>query len=91
MTPQKEEFPCDKRLVRLLIHAGFAERRKKLRSTLKRVPKRLNRLPEWHAVRWKEAYSAFIEDERMDARPEEFEFDDWLELASDFASFGEEE
>ena len=91
MTPQQEEFPCDKRLVRLLIHAGFAERRKKLRSTLKRVPKRLNRLPEWHAVRWKAAYSAFIEDERMDARPEEFEFDDWLELATDFASFGEEE
>lgn len=91
MTPQQEELPCDRRLVRLLIHAAFAERRKKMRSTLKRVPKRLNRIPNWHSARWKEAYSAIVEDERMDARPEELEFEDWLELASDFTSFGEEE
>lgn len=91
MTPQQEQLPCDRRLVRLLIHAGFAERRKKLRSTLKRVPKRLNRIPGWHAARWKEAYSALIDDERMDARPEQFEFEDWLELACDFTSLLEEE
>ena len=48
----------------------------------------INRLS---AARWKSAYANLADDERMEARPEEFDFDDWVELAMDFAEFNEEE
>ncbi len=30
------------------------------------------------------AYAAHVDDERMEARPEEFELDDWISLAVSF-------
>ena len=80
MTPSGEEFDCDKRLVKQVIHTTFTQRRKKIRSTLKSVPKRINRIPQWHSGRWKKAFASLIEDERLDSRPEELDFDDWIEL-----------
>ena len=79
-----EQWPCDVRLVRQMIHQCFAERRKKLRTTLKRAPKRINRVAGWHNARWKDAYAAHADDDRMEARPEEFELDDWISLAVSF-------
>lgn len=83
MTPSGEIFDCDKRLVKQVIHATFAQRRKKLRSTLKPAPKRISRIPEWHSGRWKKAFASLIQDERLDSRPEELDFDDWVELCCD--------
>ena len=83
MSPSGEEFDCDKRLVKLAIHTTFTQRRKKIRSTLKSVPKRINRIPQWHSGRWKKAFASLIEDERLDSRPEELDFDDWIELCCD--------
>ena len=83
MTPSGEVFDCDKRLVKQVIHTTFAQRRKKLRSTLKSAPKRINRIPEWHSGRWKKAFSSLAQDERLDSRPEELDFDDWIELCCD--------
>lgn len=83
MTPSEEIFDCDKRLVKQVIHATFAQRRKKLRSTLKSAPKRISRIPEWHSGRWKKAFASLIQDERLDSRPEELDFDDWVELCCD--------
>jgi 16S rRNA (adenine1518-N6/adenine1519-N6)-dimethyltransferase len=83
MTPSGEIFDCDKRLVKQVIHATFAQRRKKLRSTLKSAPKRISRIPEWHSGRWKKAFASLIQDERLDSRPEELDFDDWVELCCD--------
>lgn len=83
MTPSVEIFDCDKRLVKQVIHATFAQRRKKLRSTLKSAPKRISRIPEWHSGRWKKAFASLIQDERLDSRPEELDFDDWVELCCD--------
>ncbi len=91
MMPSHEEFPVDKRLVKQLIHQAFSQRRKKLRTSLKSVPRRLNRVPNWYSQRWKDSYSKLIDDERMDARPEELDFDDWIELTQDFVKFSEEE
>ena len=91
MMPSHEEFPVDKRLVKQLIHQAFSQRRKKLRTSLKSVPRRLNRIPNWYSQRWKNSYSELNDDERMDARPEELDFDDWIELTKDFVKFGEEE
>jgi 16S rRNA (adenine1518-N6/adenine1519-N6)-dimethyltransferase len=79
-----EEWPCDVRLVRQMVHQAFAERRKKLRTTLKRSPRRINRVSEWHSARWKTAYAAHTESEHMEARPEELELDDWISLAVSF-------
>ena len=79
-----EEWACDARLARQMIHLAFAERRKKLRTTLKRSPRRINRVSGWHTARWKAAYAHHLDDERMEARPEEMELDDWISLAVSF-------
>lgn len=79
-----EEWACDARLARQMIHLAFAERRKKLRTTLKRSPRRINRVSGWHTARWKDAYAHHLDDERMEARPEEMELDDWISLAVSF-------
>ncbi len=87
MMPSDEQFAVDKRLVKQIIHQAFNQRRKKLRTSLKSIPRRLNRIPNWYSARWKFAYTNLIDDERMEARPEEFDFDDWVKLAIDFAEF----
>ncbi|DAC31391.1 MAG TPA: ribosomal RNA small subunit methyltransferase A [Candidatus Poseidoniaceae archaeon] len=79
-----EEWACDARLARQMIHLAFAERRKKLRTTLKRSPRRINRVSGWHNARWKAAYAHHVDDERMEARPEEMELEDWISLAVSF-------
>ena len=83
MTPSHEQFDCDKRLVKQVIHQAFKQRRKKIRTSLKSIPRRLNRVPNWYSARWKLAISSLSDDERMNARPEEFDFDDWIEFCQD--------
>lgn len=80
-----EQWDCDVKLVRQMIHQAFAERRKKLRTTLKRAPRRINRVSGWHTARWKAAYAGLAEDERMEARPEELELEEWISLAVSFS------
>ena len=87
MEPHGEEWPCDVRLVRQMIHLAFDQRRKKLRSTLKNVPRRLGRVKGWHAGRWKQAFAGHLEDERMERRPDELELDDWVDLCCSFTDF----
>ena len=83
MKPSHEQFDCDKRLVKQVIHQAFKQRRKKIRTSLKSIPRRLNRVPNWYSARWKLAISSLADDERMNARPEEFDFDDWIEFCHD--------
>lgn len=84
MEPHGEQWPCDVRLARQMIHLAFDQRRKKLRSTLKSVPRRIGRVNGWHAGRWKQAYASHLDDERMEMRPEELEIEDWIELCESF-------
>ena len=81
MCPHERFFPVDKRLLRQMIHHAFDQRRKKIRSTLKKAPRRISRIKGWHAQRWKEALQSLHDLEIMDARPEELSMDDWIELA----------
>ena len=81
LCPHNKVFSVDKRLVRQTIHHAFEQRRKKIRSTLRRAPKRISRIKGWHAQRWKDAMQSLQELEMMDARPEELTLDDWIELA----------
>ena len=79
--PHQTIWPADKRLIRMMIHQAFAERRKKIRSTLKRVPRRISRLKGWHAQRWKDSISSLLDEELMDLRPESLQLEDWVTLA----------
>ncbi len=79
--PHETIWPADKRLIRMMIHQAFAERRKKIRSTLKRAPRRISRLKGWHAQRWKDSISSHLDHELMDLRPESLQLEDWVILA----------
>ena len=81
LRPHDRDFLVDKRLLRQMIHHAFDQRRKKIRSTLKRAPRRISRIKGWHAQRWKDAIQSLQELEIMDARPEELTMDDWVALA----------
>jgi len=91
LEPHEEAWPCDRRLLVMMIQQAFAQRRKKLRTTLKRAPKRIGRVPGWHAQRWNDAYTRLLSDERMEERPEMFELDDWVALGMAFTGHNEEE
>lgn len=88
MIPSDEQFPCDKRLVAMVISKAFTQRRKKLRTSLKSPPKRVSRISGWHSSRWKDALVGLSQDSRLDARPEEFDFDDWIDFCTDLEEFG---
>ena len=81
LRPHEREFPVDKRLLRQMIHHAFDQRRKKIRSTLKRAPRRISRIKGWHAQRWKDAIQSLQDLEILDARPEELTMADWVALA----------
>lgn len=81
LRPHQTIWPTDKRLVRMMIHQAFSERRKKIRSTLKRAPRRISRLKGWHAQRWKDSISPLLDQELMDLRPESLQLEDWMTLA----------
>ena len=90
MTPHDEEWPCDRRLLVQMIRTAFDQRRKKLKRTLRNPPRRLGRIPGWHATRWKRAYAALERDPRLQRRPETMELEEWADLGVDFASCEEE-
>lgn len=71
----------DRRLFRMVIIECFANRRRKLRTSLKKPPKRLNRIPGWHRSRWEKATNT-IPSETLDLRPENLTSEDWVSLIS---------
>ena len=81
MRPHERVFSVDKRLLRQMFHHTFEQRRKKIRSTLKKAPRRISRIKGWHAQRWKEAIQTLQDSDIMDARPEELSMEDWVTLA----------
>ncbi len=82
--------PADVRFSRLLVKHCFEQRRKKLRNRLARPPKRLERIPGWHRLRWSEAVQALLKNDGLvglpsgflDLRPESLTQQEWLTLSS---------
>lgn len=72
--------PENSKLAKLLIRQAFAQRRKKLRNTLAKAPKRIARVNGWHAKAYRDALQ-HIDWDLMEERPEDLEIEDWLELA----------
>jgi len=80
VTMTRIESPKNSKLAKLLIRQAFAQRRKKLRNTLSKSPKRISRVAGWHAKAYRDAMQ-HIECDFIDERPEDLEIEDWLELA----------
>ena len=81
MMPHGREFSVDKRLLQQMIHHAFDQRRKKIRSSMKKAPRRISRIKGWHAQRWKDAMQSLQDLDIMNARPEELILEDWVDLA----------
>lgn len=80
VTMKRKESPENSRLAKLLIRQAFAQRRKKLRNTLSKAPKRIARINGWHAKAYRDAVQ-HIDCDFFEERPEDLEIEDWLELA----------
>ena len=71
----------DNRLFKMVITECFANRRRKLSTSLKKPPKRLNRISGWYRSRWETAFKS-IPSETLDLRPENLTSEDWVSLIS---------
>ena len=80
VTMTRIESPENSKLAKLLIRQAFAQRRKKIRNTLSRAPKRIARVNGWHAKAYRDAMQS-IDCDFFDERPEDLDLEDWLELA----------
>lgn len=80
VTMKRKESPANSKLAKLLIRQGFAERRKKLRNTLSKAPKRIARVSGWHAKAYRDAMQS-IDWDLLEERPEDLDIEDWLDLA----------
>lgn len=76
----------DHRLVRHTVHAAFHHRRRKLRTSLRRPPRRLSRLSGWHAARWKAALASMEDEPVLDLRPEDLSVEAWCAFCQRLAS-----
>lgn len=74
----------DRRLFRMVIAECFANRRRKLRTLLKRPPKRLSRISGWHRARWSAAI-ARLPAETLDLRPENLNSEDWAAIITEIS------
>ncbi len=75
----------DRRLFRMTIAECFANRRRKLRTLLKRPPKRLSRISGWHRARWAAAIERLPAD-TLDLRPENLSSEDWAALITEIST-----
>tara|TARA_B000000565_G_scaffold128369_1_gene96899 strand:- start:87 stop:920 length:834 start_codon:yes stop_codon:yes gene_type:complete len=80
VTMRRKESPANSKLAKLLIRQAFAQRRKKIRNTLSKSPKRIARVNGWHAKIYREAIQS-LDWDLFEERPEDLEIEDWLELA----------
>ena len=80
VTMTRIESPENSKLAKLLIRQAFGQRRKKIRNTLSRAPKRIARVSGWHAKAYRDAMQS-IDCDFFDERPEDLDLEDWLELA----------
>lgn len=86
LRPIEHPSEVDHRLIRQTVHAAFHHRRRKLRTSLRRPPRRLSRLPGWHAARWKAALASMDDDPVLDLRPEDLTVSEWRDFCRRLAA-----
>ena len=76
--------PPSPRTIRAISASAFAQRRKKMRNSLARLPEKLNGRPGWSQTIWEDALQQAFSTEKTvfaDLRPEALDLQDWLRLA----------
>ncbi len=92
-TQRKETTSINRKLFRLITKHCYSNRRKKIRTSLSKSPKRLNRVKGWHKERWNsamkdiftESFSGLPED-WPNLRPEELGPKEWTVLTDIISS-----
>ena len=79
----------DRKLHRIVVRHVFEQRRRKVRSRLKEVPKRIQRVQGWYRSKWKAAIRFLDENPpfNFDARPDEIKPEEWIELINQLQRF----
>jgi 16S rRNA A1518/A1519 N6-dimethyltransferase RsmA/KsgA/DIM1 with predicted DNA glycosylase/AP lyase activity len=92
-TKRKELSNINRKLFRIITKHCFSNRRRKIRTSLSRSPKRLNRVKGWHKEKWINAISNIsnktiegMPDEWLDLRPEDLEPNHWAILTNTISS-----
>jgi 16S rRNA (adenine1518-N6/adenine1519-N6)-dimethyltransferase len=83
LTPKIDDsIDINRKLHRIVIQHIFKFRRRKVRSRLKEVPKRIQRVQGWYRSKWKAAIDSLDENPPfdLDARPDEISPEEWIEL-----------
>jgi len=79
----------NRKLHRIVVRHIFEQRRRKVRSRLKEVPKRIQRVQGWYRSRWKSAVHSLEENPplNLDARPDEISPEEWIDLIRELQRF----
>ena len=92
-TKRKELSNINRKLFKIITKHCFSNRRRKIRTSLSRSPKRLNRVKGWHKEKWINAISNIsnktiegMPDEWLDLRPEDLEPNHWAILTNTISS-----
>ena len=95
LTPASREELVDinRKLFRLITKHCYSNRRRKIRTSLSKSPKRLNRINDWHKKRWNLAMEEILNesieglpDDWPDLRPEDLGPIEWALLTSKISS-----
>ena len=95
LTPSSREELVDinRKLFRLITKHCYSNRRRKIRTSLSKSPKRLNRINDWHKKRWNLAMEEILNesieglpDDWPDLRPEDLGAIEWALLTSKISS-----
>ena len=83
----------DRKLFRIIVKHCFSNKRRKIRTSLSKPPKRLNRVKGWHKEKWintiSNVFSKNIDnlpEDWLDLRPEDFEPEHWAILTNTISS-----
>lgn len=92
----KETGPISRKMFKIITQHCFSSRRKKIRTLLSQVPRRISRIKGWHKSRWKSAVEDLFtnppsefSDNWFDNRPDMLEPEEWAIIANRISSYKE--
>ena len=92
----KENGMIHRKMFKIITQHCFSNRRKKIRTLLSQVPRRISRINGWHKSRWKLAVEDLLtnspdtfSDDWFDNRPDMLEPEEWAIIANRISSYSE--
>ena len=90
----KENGMIHRKMFKIITQHCFSSRRKKIRTLLSQVPRRISRINGWHKSRWKLAVEDLLtnppdtfSDDWFDNRPDMFEPEEWAIITNRISSY----